>query len=147
MILHIIQEPPLLSRASDLAAALSCSDGMRQEQKHGDQYQLVKLLLSSHSWESLELRNKTYIYNIYFSFYDGFKKLSERIHLLKGCLGHELSFDPHVTGRCTVRFSMDFSSWGFWMAPGSGCHTKYSLGIQICVLSTGRFSFDFTSSA
>lgn len=67
MILHIIQEPPLLSRASDLAAALSCSDGMRQEQKHGDQYQLVKLLLSSHSWESLELRNKTYIYIIYIS--------------------------------------------------------------------------------
>lgn len=75
MILHIIQEPPLLSRASDLAAVLSCSYGMRQEQKNGDQYQLVKPLLSSHSWESLGLRNKNYIYNVYISFYDGFKKI------------------------------------------------------------------------
>lgn len=106
MILHIIQEPPLLSRASDLAAALSCSYGMRQEQKHGDQYQLVKPLLSSHSWDSLELRNKT-IYIIYIlAFMVGLKKLSERIYLLKGCLGHELSFDPHVTGGCTIHFSI-----------------------------------------
>lgn len=34
------------------------------------------------------------------------KKLSERIYLLKGCLGHELSFDPHVTGGCTFHFSI-----------------------------------------
>lgn len=75
MILLIIQEPSLLSRASDLAAALSCSYGITQEQKRGDQYQLVKPPLSSRSWDSLELRNETIYINIYFSFYGGFKKV------------------------------------------------------------------------
>lgn len=72
MILHIIQEPSLLSRVSDLAAALSCSYGMRQEQKHGDQYQLVKSLLSSHPGDSLGLRSKTIIYIL--TFMVGLKK-------------------------------------------------------------------------
>lgn len=106
MVLHIIQEPSLLSRASDLAAALHCSYGMRQEQKHGDQYQLVTAHLSSHSWDFLELRNQTiYIIDI-FAFMVGLKKLSESIYLLKVCLGHELCFDPHVTGGYRIHFSM-----------------------------------------
>lgn len=107
MILRIIQEPPLLSRASDLAAALSCSYGMRQEQKHGDQYQLVKLLLSSHSWESLELRNKTYIYNTYFIFYDGFKKIIREDSSPEGLFG----------------------AWaGFWSSCDWGMHSSFFHG-------------------
>lgn len=92
MILHIVQEPPLLSRASDLAAALSCSYGMRQEQKHGDPYQLVKSPLRSHSWEFLELRNKNYIYNVYFSFYDGFKKIIREDLSPEGLFGASAGF-------------------------------------------------------
>lgn len=57
-------------------------------------------------WDFLELRKKTiYIIDI-FAFMVGLKKLSESIYLLKGCLGHELGFDPHVTGRRTIHFSM-----------------------------------------
>lgn len=43
----------------------------------------------------------------------GLKKLSERIYLLKGFLGHELGFDPHVTGGCTIPFSMDLPAGDF----------------------------------
>lgn len=145
--------------ASGLVAALTLSCEVRQQQEHGAGVDTNWLNLFWAHIPGILLRWGTdfSFFNVVFSFYGwnkqieglfgGWAEFGDLISLPQRHLG-SVGWSQPEGWICLLWEAMVWwsdqgmhsssSSWGFQRALGSAYHTKHSLGIQLCVLSTGE---------